>query len=150
MPPLEIDEALIRRLASLLEETGLGEIEYADGDRRIRVTGRAPAAPAAAPAPAPAAAPQKEAPPVAAEVPEAATEDAVVAPMVGTVYVSPEPGALPFVQPGDTVAAGDTLLLIEAMKTFNPIRAPRAGRVARILVSDAAPVEFGEALIVLE
>lgn len=150
MPPLEIDEALIRRLASLLEETGLGEIEYADGDRRIRVTGRAAAAPAAAAAPSPAAAPQKEAPPVAAEVPEAATEDAVVAPMVGTVYVSPEPGALPFVQPGDTVAAGDTLLLIEAMKTFNPIRAPRAGRVARILVSDAAPVEFGEALIVLE
>ena len=150
MPPLEIDEALIRRLASLLEETGLGEIEYADGDRRVRVTGRAAAAPAAAAAPSPAAAPQKEAPPVAAEVPEAATEDAVVAPMVGTVYVSPEPGALPFVQPGDTVAAGDTLLLIEAMKTFNPIRAPRAGRVARILVSDAAPVEFGEALIVLE
>ncbi|MCY4549734.1 MAG: acetyl-CoA carboxylase biotin carboxyl carrier protein subunit [Defluviicoccus sp.] len=150
MPPLEIDEALIRRLASLLEETGLGEIEYADGDRRIRVTGRAAAAPAAAAAPSPAAAPQKEAPPVAAEIPEVATEDAVVAPMVGTVYVSPEPGALPFVQPGDTVAAGDTLLLIEAMKTFNPIRAPRAGRVARILVSDAAPVEFGEALIVLE
>ncbi len=150
MPPLEIDEALIRRLASLLEETGLGEIEYADGDRRIRVTGRAAAAPAAAAAPSPAGAPQKEAPPGAAEVPEAATEDAVVAPMVGTVYVSPEPGALPFVQPGDTVAAGDTLLLIEAMKTFNPIRAPRAGRVARILVSDAAPVEFGEALIVLE
>ena len=150
MPPLEIDEALIRRLASLLEETGLGEIEYADGDRRIRVTGRAAAAPAAAAAPSPAAAPRKEAPPVAADVPEAATEDAVVAPMVGTVYVSPEPGALPFVQPGDTVAAGDTLLLIEAMKTFNPIRAPRAGRVARILVSDAAPVEFGEALIVLE
>ncbi len=150
MPPLEIDEALIRRLASLLEETGLGEIEYADGDRRIRVTGRAAAAPAAAAAPSPAAAPRKEAPPGATEVPEAATEDAVVAPMVGTVYVSPEPGALPFVQPGDTVAAGDTLLLIEAMKTFNPIRAPRAGRVARILVSDAAPVEFGEALIVLE
>ena len=70
--------------------------------------------------------------------------------MVGTIYVSPEPGAPPFVQPGDAVAAGDTLLLIEAMKTFNPIRAPRAGKVARILVSDAAPVEYGEALIILE
>lgn len=150
MPPLEIDEALIRRLASLLEETGLGEIEYADGDRRVRVTGRSAAAQAAPPAPLPASAPPAEAPPSAAEIPEAATEDAVVAPMVGTVYVSPEPGALPFVQPGDTVAAGDTLLLIEAMKTFNPIRAPRAGKVARILVSDAAPVEYGEALIVLE
>ena len=85
-----------------------------------------------------------------AEPPDQADGDAVVAPMVGTVYVSPEPGALPFVQPGDTVAAGDTLLLIEAMKTFNPIRAPRAGKVTRILVSDAAPVEYGEPLIILE
>ena len=149
MPPLEIDEALIRRLASLLEETGLGEIEYCEGDRRIRVTGRTAAAPAPAPPAAPPP-PQEPAAEPAAEAPEQETGDAVVAPMVGTVYVSPEPGALPFVQPGDTVAAGDTLLLIEAMKTFNPIRAPRAGKVARILVADAAPVEFGEALIILE
>ena len=148
MPPLEIDEALIRRLASLLEETGLGEIEYCEGDRRIRVSGRSAAV--SAPAPAPAAPPPSEPPAEAAPAEEETTGDAVVAPMVGTVYVSPEPGALPFVQPGDTVAAGDTLLLIEAMKTFNPIRAPRAGKVAEILVSDAAPVEFGEALIILE
>ena len=152
MPALEIDEALIRRLASLLEETGLGEIEYCDGDRRIRVSGRVAAAPAAAPAPGAAPPPPQEAgvEPAAGEAPDQGAGDAVVAPMVGTVYVSPEPGALPFVQPGDTVAAGDTLLLIEAMKTFNPIRAPRAGKVARILVSDAAPVEYGEALIILE
>ena len=151
MSPLEIDEALIRRLASLLEETGLGEIEYCEGDRRIRVAGRAAAAPAAALAPlAPSPAPHEPAPEPAAEPPDQAAGDAVVAPMVGTVYVSPEPGALPFVQPGDTVAAGDTLLLIEAMKTFNPIRAPRAGKVSRVLVSDAAPVEYGEALIILE
>lgn len=152
MPPLEVDEALIRRLASLLEETGLGEIEYCDGDRRIRVTGRVAAAyapPAPAPA-APSAAPRAEPRPEPAAAPETRIEDAVVAPMVGTVYVSPEPGAPPFVQPGDTVAEGDPLLLIEAMKTFNPIRAPRAGRVARILVADAAPVEYGEALIILE
>ena len=147
MPPLEIDEALIRRLASLLEETGLGEIEYCEGDRRIRVIGRAAAASAPAPAPPATAPPQPEPP---AEAAEKGIEDAVVAPMVGTIYVSPEPGAPPFVQPGDAVAAGDTLLLIEAMKTFNPIRAPRAGKVARILVSDAAPVEYGEALIILE
>ena len=153
MPPLEIDEGLIRRLAALLEETGLGEIEYCEGDRRIRVAGRTAAAaaplpaPALAPTPATAAAPPA---PEAAEAPEIRAEDAVTAPMVGTVYVSPEPGALPFVQPGDSVAAGDTLLLIEAMKTFNPIRAPRAGKVARILVADAAPVEFGETLIILE
>ena len=70
--------------------------------------------------------------------------------MVGTVYASPEPGAPPFVRPGDQVSEGQTLLLIEAMKTFNPIKAPRAGRVARILVGDAAPVEYGEVLLILE
>ena len=70
--------------------------------------------------------------------------------MVGTAYLSPEPGAPPFVQPGDTVDAGDTLVLIEAMKTFNPVRAPRAGKVARVLISDAAPVEYGEVLMILE
>ena len=76
--------------------------------------------------------------------------EAVIAPMVGTVYISPEPGATPFVRAGDMVTEGQTLLLIEAMKTFNPIRCPRAGKVARILVGDATPVEYGEALIILE
>ena len=150
MPPFEIDEALIRRLASLLEETGLGEIEYSEGDRRIRVTGRTGIAHAAPSPPAPAAPPRPETPQDAPEAPEREAEGAIVAPMVGTVYVSPEPGAPPFVQPGDTVDAGDTLVLIEAMKTFNPVRSPRAGRVARVLISDAAPVEYGEVLMILE
>ena len=150
MPPFEIDEALIRRLALLLDETGLGEIEYSEGDRRIRVTGRTGTTYVAASATAPAAASGPEAPAEAPEAPEKGAEGAVLAPMVGTVYVSPEPGATPFVQPGDTVDAGDTLLLIEAMKTFNPVRAPRAGRVARVLISDAAPVEYGEVLMILE
>ncbi len=149
MPPFEIDEALIRRLASLLEETGLGEIEYSEGDRKIRVTARTGIAHAVAPPPAPAA-PPPETPQDSPEVPEKEAEGAVVAPMVGTVYISPEPGAPPFVQPGDTVDAGDTLVLIEAMKTFNPVRSPRAGKVVRVLVSDAAPVEYGEVLMILE
>ena len=147
MAPLDIDEDLIRRLSALLEETGLGEIEYAEGETRIRVArggGRA--------VPVPHAAPAVMADPTAeAAVPVGAnTEGAVIAPMVGTVYVSPEPGSAPFVRPGDTVEEGQTLLLIEAMKTFNPIRAPRAGRIARVLVSDAMPVEYGEALVILE
>lgn len=150
MPPFEIDEALIRRLAALLEETGLGEIEYAEGERRIRVTGRSGTAYPPAPAPAPPAPSHPETSEEAREDPDDEAEGAVLAPMVGTVYLSPEPGALPFVQPGDTVDAGDTLVLIEAMKTFNPVRAPRAGRVARVLVSDAAPVEYGEVLMILE
>ena len=150
MPPFEIDEALIRRLALLLEETGLGEIEYSEGDRRIRVTGRAGIAQVAAPPPAPAVSPRPETPQDSSEIPEKEAEGAVVAPMVGTAYLSPEPGAPPFVQPGDTVDAGDTLVLIEAMKTFNPVRAPRAGKVVRVLISDAAPVEYGEVLMILE
>lgn len=142
----DIDEEPVRRLAALLHETGLDEIEFADGDRRIRVARYSrPTEPAPAqPDPGAAAEGAKPAPPAFAP------GNTVAAPMVGTVYVAPEPGAAPFVRPGDTVSEGDTLLLIEAMKTFNPIRAPRAGRVARVLVADSAPVEYGEALIVLE
>ncbi len=138
-----VDEALIRRLAALLQETGLGEIEYSEGDLRIRIARAGAGAPAAA-SPALAAAVEVEA------SDDHAPEDAVTAPMVGTVYVSPEPGAAPFVRPGDVVTEGQTLLLIEAMKTFNPIRAPRAGRVMRVLVADTTPVEYGEVLIILE
>ncbi len=146
MAQIDIDEDLIRRLSALLEETGLGEIEYAEGRTRIRVARGGGAVAIPAPHGAPAADPAAE-----ARVPARADiEGAVIAPMVGTVYVAPEPGAAPFVRPGDTVEEGQTLLLIEAMKTFNPIRAPRAGRVARILVGDAMPVEYGEALVVLE
>ncbi len=143
---LTVDGDLVRALAALLHETGLSEIEYADGDRRIRVAREllvaAPAAPAAAlpalpSAPAPAA--------------EAALQaGAVTAPMVGTVYLAPQPGAAPFVGVGDTVSAGQVLLLIEAMKVMNQIHAPRAGRVAQLLVADGAPVEYGQALIVLD
>lgn len=144
MAEFDVDDELIRRLSALLEETGLGEIEYAEGERRIRVARGGGAAYALPPMPVAAAEPAAEAPaPVD-------TGDAVIAPMVGTVYISPEPGADPFVRPGDTVTEGQALLLIEAMKTFNPIRSPRAGRVVRILVGDATPVEYGEVLMVLE
>ena len=144
MAQFDVDEVLIRRLSALLEETGLGEIEFTEGERRIRVARAGNAVFSAAPQVAPEPAAEAE------DTPGADVEGAVIAPMVGTVYISPEPGAAPFVRPGDIVSEGQTLLLIEAMKTFNPIRAPRAGRVGRILVGDAMPVEYGEALIVLD
>lgn len=145
MAEFDIDGDLVRKLSALLDETGLVELEYTEGDRKIRISRAAAATAAAMPAAAPAAT-------AAAPEPEAAAghPGAVTAPMVGTVYIAPEPGADPFVRVGDTVTEGQTLLLIEAMKTYNPIRAPRAGRVTRILVSDATPVEYGEELLVLE
>jgi len=148
MPKSQIDSAAVRELAALLEETGLTEIEYATGEWRVRVAraanGVIQAMPAVLPpAPAAAAAP-------AAPAHDAADPGAVVSPMVGTVYMAREPGAPPFVKPGDTVKEGDTLLLIEAMKTYNEVRAPKGGRIARILVSDGDPVEFGAPLLVLE
>jgi acetyl-CoA carboxylase biotin carboxyl carrier protein len=140
----DVDAALVRKLSRLLEDTGLTEIEYTDQGRCIRVS-RAPAAtigaaPVVAPVPATA----------AASAPAGPSPGAVTAPMVGVVYLSAEPGAPTFVKVGDTVNEGQTLLLIEAMKTFNPVRAPRAGRIARILVADKTPVEFGEELVILE
>ncbi len=151
MAEFDIDGDLIRKLSALLDETGLTEIEYADGERRIRVskTGNVvTVAPTAAAAPVAAG----EVAPSQAEEPVSLADHpgAVTAPMVGTAYTAPEPGAEPFVSIGDTVSAGQTLLLIEAMKTFNPVRAPKAGRVAQILISDATPVEYGEPLIILE
>ena len=146
MTKLSIDPDLIRALATLLEETGLGEIEYAEGDRRVRVARPATATAttvvtAAAPAAAAAA-------PVAVEGDVPA--NAVTSPMVGTVYLGSEPGAPSFVKVGDRVREGQTLLIIEAMKVMNPIRAPRAGTVSRILVANGAPVEYGEPLLVIE
>src|SRR5712692_5184119 len=141
---LTVDSELVRTLAALLAETGLSEIEYAVGERRIRVA-RNPVA-AAAPAvatPPPAAA-------AAAEQSLAAHAGAVKAPMVGTVYLSPQPEAPPFAKLGDMIAAGQPLLIIEAMKVMNQIRAPRAGRLAQILVEDGTPVEYGEVVMVLE
>jgi acetyl-CoA carboxylase biotin carboxyl carrier protein len=140
-----IDEDAIRAAAALLEELGLTEIEYAKGDERVRVARAAPEIIAAVrPAPAP------DAAPVIATTNVAEHPGVVKSPMVGTVYLSPEPGAPAFVKAGDTVAEGQTLLLIEAMKTYNPVRAPRSGTVKRILVNDGRPVEFGEPLLIIE
>jgi len=144
---LTIDPDLIRRLAALLKETGLGEIEYAEGERRVRV---------AMPGPAPAMAPAVAAAPAAAAAGAPATAaanapaGALTSPMVGTAYLSPEPNAPHFVKPGDKVREGQTVLIIEAMKVMNAIRAPRAGTVTRILVANGAPVEYGEPLLVIE
>ena len=147
---LSIDEKLVRKLADLLNETGLTEIEYEAEGRRIRIAkggGAAMIAPAAlaAPAAAPAAAA-----PAAEGAAEAVPAGAVTSPMVGTVYVADEPGKPPFVKVGDQVSEGQTLLIIEAMKVMNQIPSPRAGTVKAILVQDGQPVEFGEPLMVIE
>ena len=140
-PPFP-DADLIRTLAALLTETGLTEIEYSIGDRRIRIA-RAPGGSGSASA--------------TAASPSAATRSlsvehpgSVKAPMVGTAYLAPQPGDPPFVRLGNSVAEGQPLLIIEAMKVMNQIRAPRAGRVTSIFVEDAAPVEYGAALMLLE
>ena len=139
-PPFP-DADLIRTLAALLTETGLTEIEYAVGDRRIRVA----RAPATAPAVVTVTAPSPPLP--AASVEHAG---AVKAPMVGTAYLAPQPGDPPFVRLGDSVVEGQPLLIIEAMKVLNQIRAPRSGRIAQILVADAQPVEYGAVLMLIE
>ena len=147
MSNLNIDKELIRDLAQLLKEVGLTEIEVESGGHRIRVAAQGAqtfvhAAPAAAPAvtasaDAPASAPAK-------------AQGAVPSPMVGTAYLAPQPGSANFVSVGTKVTVGQTLLIIEAMKTMNPIPAPRAGTVSAILVNDGQPVEFGEPLVVIE
>lgn len=144
-----IDDALVRKLAGLLDETRLTEIEYAWGEHRIRVT-RQPAPVHAAIGAAPSAAPAAPAAAAAAVEDLSKHPGAVTSPMVGTAYLAPQPGAAVFVRVGDTVSAGQPLLIIEAMKVMNQIRATKAGRVARILVEDSAPVEFGQVLVILE
>jgi acetyl-CoA carboxylase biotin carboxyl carrier protein len=156
MAGVTFEPAAIRELARILRETDLTEIELVEGDSRIRVARQisvqavaqvaapAPAAPMAAPVAAPGAAP------AAAPEAEGRHPGAVTSPMVGIAYLAPEPGAAPFVTLGSRVAQGQTLLLIEAMKTFNQIRAPRAGTVTRILVESGSPVEYGEPLMVIE
>jgi acetyl-CoA carboxylase biotin carboxyl carrier protein len=145
---MNVDTALVRELAELLAETGLTEIEVEDGERRIRVgrgaavAASAPPVAAAAPTPAPAAQP-------AAAEPAADHAGAVKSPMVGTAYLSAEPGAAPFVSVGTTVNAGDTLVIVEAMKVMNPIPAPQGGVVKAILVENAQPVEFDQPLVVI-
>jgi len=147
---LRIDPEVIRQLASLLEETGLTEIEVTEGSSHVRVAKQQMTALDVSPRPEPAAtvAAAVSAAPAAATAADEA--GAVRSPMVGTIYLAPEPGAQPYVTVGSTVSAGDTLFIIEAMKTLNPVRAPRDGRVARILADNAAPVEYGEVLLILE
>jgi len=149
MSSVPFDPEAIRTLAAILAETGLTEIEIAQKDSRIRVV-RAAAPPPAAPQASTVAVPLATVEPPAAAPDDAHHPGAVLSPMVGVVYLSPEPGAPQFVLPGQVVAAGQTLLLIEAMKTFNQIKAPKAGTVARILVPAGAPVEYGEPLVILE
>jgi acetyl-CoA carboxylase biotin carboxyl carrier protein len=146
-----IDASAIRELAELLDETGLTEIEIEQAGSRLRVsrqTGHAIGhAVAATPVPAPAAAHAEAAAP--APVAKGPAAGSVPSPMVGTVYVSPEPGKPSFVKVGDAVKEGDTLFIIEAMKTMNPIAAPRSGKITEICVHDAQPVEFGQTLLVI-
>ncbi len=148
MAKFDVSEDLVRKLAGLLEETGLNEIEYEADDRRIRVSRAGTTATLAAAAPPPPAV--SPAPAVAPDSADALPPGAVTSPMVGTVYVAGEPGAPPFVKVGDTVSEGQTLLIIEAMKVMNPLASPRAGKVTRILVSDGEPVEFGALLLIIE
>jgi len=149
MAKFDVDEALVRKLAELLQETGLNEIEYENGTQRIRVNRggtvvAAPAAPMAAASAAPAAG---AAAPATSDQPP---EGAVTSPMVGTAYLAAEPGAAPYVKVGDRVAKGQTLLIIEAMKVMNPIAAPLGGTVIEIQVQDGRPVEYGEVLMVIQ
>ena len=150
---MNVDIELVRELAELLSETGLSEIEVEDGDRKLRVARELQAAAYAAPAPqmaAPAAAPAQQAAPQPAADSGPDLSNAVPSPMVGTVYLAPEPGAADFITVGASVKEGQTLLIVEAMKVMNPITAPRSGTVKAILVDNAQPVEFDQPLVVID
>lgn len=151
---MQVDINLVRQLAQVLDETQLTEIAVEDGDRKVRVVRAVTAAPAIGyPPPLPHAAPQSPTSPVASEVgasAPAASANAVKSPMVGTVYLAANPEAANFVAIGQSVAAGDTLVIIEAMKVMNPITAPSAGIVKAILVENGQPVEFDQPLVVVE
>lgn len=148
-----VDQQLIRDLAGILNDTNLTEIEVENEDFKVRISRQAPTvhavAPAYAPAPAAVAAPAAPAAAAAPAVPDL-SKNAVPSPMVGTAYLAPAPGAKAFVEVGQKVSEGQTLLIIEAMKTMNQIPAPRAGTVTAILIEDAQPVEFGQPLVVVE
>jgi acetyl-CoA carboxylase biotin carboxyl carrier protein len=152
MTRIPFDPDAIRMLAAVLTETGLSEIEIEEKDSRIRVVR------AVGPVVAPVSAVGMPHVPVAVAAPTQASAEAelaahpgaVTSPMVGVAYLAPEPGSPPFVTVGQAVTAGQTLLLIEAMKTFNQIKAPKAGTVARVLVANGVPVEYGEVLMILE
>lgn len=153
---MQVDVQLVRDLAALLDDTNLTEIEVEDGDRKIRVARKAASAAAPVYAPAPAAAPVAAAP-VAAAAPAASAADSalpsgtvVKSPIVGTAYLSAEPGSAPFARVGSQVAAGETILIVEAMKVMNAITAPVAGTVKAVLVDNGQPVEYDQPLIVIE
>lgn len=150
----EIDARFVRELADILSDTGLSEIEVERGELKIRVARTLTVAAAPAPVhaftPAPAPAPTSPSPSATAAAPVQPAGEPVKSPMVGTVYLQAKPGDPPFVTPGARVSAGQTLLIIEAMKTMNPVPAPRDGVVAAVLAHDAQPVEFGEPLVLLE
>lgn len=153
---MNVDSALVRELAEMLGETGLTEIEVEDGERKIRVSRGGGVTMAAAPAQIMAPSAQAPAPAAAAPAPaaDAAAADADIAgaiksPMVGTVYLAPEPGAADFIKVGDTVKEGQTLVIVEAMKVMNPITADKAGTVKSILVENAQPVEFDQPLVAI-
>ena len=143
MTKLKVDGDLIRELAAILDETGLTEIEITDNGQGVRIARSAGVASYVAPAAAPASAAPDPAAPAAPD------RNAVTSPMVGTVYLSPQPGEPAFVKPGDRVSEGQTLLIIEAMKVMNHIPAPRGGVVQAVLVEDGQPVEYGDPLVVL-
>ena len=159
---MRVDSALVRELAELLSANELTEIEVEDGDRKIRVRRELTMAAATVAYAAPVAAPIAAAAPAHPSTPTAAASDASAAaeslpagdlvrsPMVGTCYLSAEPGSKPFATPGETVKEGDTLLIVEAMKVMNPITAPRSGIVRQLLVANAQPVEFDQPLVVIE
>jgi acetyl-CoA carboxylase biotin carboxyl carrier protein len=144
-----VDHALIRELAQLLDETGLTEIEFERDGQRVRVARQAQTV-AVAPARAAAATDGSLPAPVAAPLDPAKHPGVVTSPMVGTAFVGAEPGARPFVEVGSRVEAGDTLLIVEAMKTMNQIPSPRGGTVIQILIEDGQPVEYGEPLMIIE
>lgn len=150
MAPMKIDSDAIRNLAELLNETGLTEIEIAEGDMSLRVT---KAGVVQAVAPTAIAAPANSSAPIAsidASVGLEGHAGAVTSPMVGTAYLKPEPSSPSFVKVGDKVNVGDTLLIIEAMKVMNPIKAEKSGTVSQVIVDDTTPVEFGEVLMIIE
>lgn len=157
MSKLDVDQGLIRELAALLEDTGLSEIEISDKEKSLRVVRHQAATVAAvAPAPVAAAAAAPAAAPATADTKTGEADDfashpgAVSSPMVGTAYLGPEPGAAAFVNVGDQVSEGQTVLIIEAMKTFNEIPAPRSGTVSRLFVENGTPVEYGAVLMLIE
>jgi acetyl-CoA carboxylase biotin carboxyl carrier protein len=155
---MRIDPKLVRDLANLLTDNELTEIEVADGDRRIKVKREpaavigapaTPAAAAAAPAPALSAPPMHAKENLGEQAAEEVIGTTVKSPMVGTAYLSPEPSAAPFIEVGKTVKSGDTLLIVEAMKVMNPITAPEAGTIKKVLIADGQPVEFDQPLVII-